>query len=168
MFNTSTNQPSTQNSLQGLQAFRMHRTVLKTPSTSHIIDCIDPSPLLLIPVIIFSGWWFHSSAHHDQTGLNIMTAIKRTLWIQQLVLVDGWPTPLINISQMGVLFPYIMEKMFQTTSQVIVSVLNCPNFHVASPPICTKNWSGFPASKNGIPLHSSKFVGYDPNYHPVH
>jgi hypothetical protein len=89
MFNTSTNQPSTQNSLQGLQAFRMHRTVLKTPSTSHIIDCIDPSPLLLIPVIIFSGWWFHSSAHHDQTGLNIMTAIKRTLWIQQLVLVDG-------------------------------------------------------------------------------
>ena len=110
MFNTSTNQPSTQNSLQGLQAFRMHRTVLKPPSTSHILDCIDPSPLLLIPVIIFSGWWFHSSAHHDQTGLNIMTAIKRTLWIQQLVLVDGWPTPLINISQMGVLFLYSMEK----------------------------------------------------------
>jgi hypothetical protein len=38
-------------------------------------------------------------------------------------LVGGIPTPLKNISQLGLLFPIYGKKMFQTTNQLFFSVV---------------------------------------------
>ena len=72
----------------------------------------------LKPAIIWVG---HGSKRSNSSGKR-EDLFKPTITnsvLKRCYLVGGWPTPLKNISQLGLLFP-IYGKMFQTTNQLSV------------------------------------------------
>jgi hypothetical protein len=64
------------------------------------------------------------SFSHPEGQTKYMNHYCNKSW--QLLLVGGWPTPLKNMSQLGLVFPIYMEShkaMFQTTTQIKMQLL---------------------------------------------